>query len=248
MRVNNNLLIVFCLVIISIQTHAQAFMESAPVGTARDGALIVYGSNNIGNKRIPYDRISGSPFWKNEYILATVIDINNQVMGKAPVKLNLYTNEVYFLSPSGEERVVTAGKARKVIFHKGDNEKEILAVFENNLPVIIENNPNAETPSFVQVMNNGDFQLLKHTKMSLITADSLFGTMKRYYFSDQVLYYINNKFGQASRIRKLNKDNVMEMLNIDKNTETWANQNAINFKKEEDVARFLDYLSSKKKG
>ena len=228
--------------------QAQSFLESSPVGTSMDGALIVYGSNNIGTNRIPYDRISGSPFWKNEYIQATVIDINNQVMGKAPVKLNLYTNEVYFLTPNGQERVINAGKARKIIFYKGDNEKEILAVFENNLPIVTENNPNAENPSFVQVLNNGDLQLLKHIKMMLVTADSLFGTMKRYYFSDQVLYYINNKFGQTTRIRKLNKDNIMETINPDNSVEGWLKQNPINFKKEEDIAIFFDYLSSKKKG
>lgn len=248
MRVLNIILISIMVLGISLETHAQAFLESQPVGTSRDGVLVVYGSNNIGNKRIPYDRISGSPFWKNEYQMATVIDNNNQIMGKAPVKLNLYTNEVYFLTPKGEERVVTAGKARKIIFQKEDNEKEVLAVFENNLPVIIENNPNAESPSFVQVMNNGDLQLLKHNKVLFVTADSLFGTMKRYYFSNQVLYFLNNKFGQTNRLRKLNRDNVMEMLNSDSNSEAWIKQNSINFKKEEDVIRFLDYLNTRKKG
>lgn len=248
MRLLNFFMISITVLVISLETHAQAFLESQPIGTSRDGVLVVYGSNTIGNKRIPYDRISGSPFWKNEYQMATVIDNNNQIMGKAPVKLNLYTNEVYFLTPKGEERVVSAGKARKIIFHKEDNEKEVLGVFENNLPIITENNPNAESPSFVQVMNNGDLQLLKHNKVLFVTADSLFGTMKRYYFSNQVLYYLNNKFGQTNRLRKLNRDNVMEMLNSDSSAETWINQNSINFKKEEDVVRFLDYLNTRKKG
>ncbi|MFM9911655.1 MAG: hypothetical protein ACKVOW_20205 [Chitinophagaceae bacterium] len=236
------------LLIFSNSLMGQVSLESAPVGTSGDGALIVYGSNTIGNNRIPYDRISGSPFWKNEYILASVIDNSNQIMGKAPIKINLYSNEVYFLNDKGEERVITSGKVRKVIFYKKDNEKEILAVFENNLPVIVENNPNAETPSFVQVMNNGDMQLLKHIKMTLGTADSLFGTMKRYYFSAQTMYYINNKYGQSNRLRKLNKDNLIATINADARAEAWLNQNPLNLKKEEDVVRFLDYLNSRKKG
>lgn len=248
MRVLDIILISTLILGISPETPAQTFLESHPVGTSRDGVLVVYGRSNIGNTRIPYDRISGSPFWKDQYQLATVLDNNNQVMGKAPVKLNLYTNEVYFLTPKGEERVVTAGLARKIIFHKGDNEKEVLAVFENNLPVIVENNPNAESPSFVQVMNNGDLQLLRHNKVLFVSADSLFGTMKRYYFSNQVIYYLNNKFGQNNRLRKLNRDHVMELINSDSQSEAWIKQNSINFKKEEDVIQFLDYLNSRKKG
>jgi hypothetical protein len=227
----------------------QVFLQSDPVGTSRDGVLVVYGSNNLNsNQRIPYNRINGSPFWKDEYQQATLIDRNNQVLGKAKVKLNLYTNEVYFLSPSGEERVAAAGKVRKVIFHDDDSVKKIKAVFENNLPIITETNPRAENPSFVQVFNTaGDWQLLKLTRVLFNSGDSLFGTQKRYYFANQVLYFLNDKYGQITKLRKLNKDNIGELINIDAAAEAWCRQNSINFKKEEDIARFIDYYNSRKK-
>ena len=228
----------------------QVSLESSPAGGTTDGALVVYGSDNINNnKRIPYEKISGSPFWKSEYQLATIIDVKNQVLGKAPSKLNLYTNELYFISPKGEERVAAPGKVRKLVFYKGaDTTSEIVAVFENNLPLIVENNPNAENPSYVQVLNNGDVQLLKHVKKMFVTADSLFGTMKRYYFSDQVSYYLNSKYGQNIRLRKLSRENVLETLRIVAADEAWIKKNGINFKKEEDVIRFLNYYNNREKG
>lgn len=237
----------FSFVLVLSGVQAQMFLESQPVGTSRDGVLVVYGQSGGNNSRIPYERINGSPYWRNEYILASLIDKSNQVLGKAPVKLNLYTNEVYFLTPQGQERVAASGKVRKIIFYKDEEGKEILTVFENNLPNIVEVNPTAENPSFVQVMNSGDFQLLKHTRMQFITADSLFGTMKRYRFSDQIHYYLNNKFGQVTKLKKLSRDAVVENLNIDRTVEAWIKENGINLKKEEDVVRFLDYMNSRKK-
>lgn len=227
-------------------TSAQVFLESAPVGTQQDAGLIVYGRTG-NNNRIPYDKISGSPFWQNVYLPAMLFDKSNQLLGKAPVKLNLYTNEVYFQTPKGEERVAAAGKVRKIIFYRNTDYKDIVAVFENGLAMIPEVNPRAEDPSYVQVLNNGDAQLLKHIRMQFVTADSLFGTMKRYYFSDQIHYYLNTKFGQVVRLKKLNKDLVVENLNIDREAEAWIRQQGMNLKKEEDVVRFLEYWNGRKK-
>ena len=80
-----------------------------------------------------------------------------------------------------------------------------------------------------------------------LSADSLFRTMKRYYFSDQVNYYVNNKYGQNTRLRKLSRENILETLRIVAADEEWINKNSIDFKKEEDVIRFLNYYNSRKK-
>lgn len=247
MKFRRGFFLLYLLIHIMPTVFGQISMESQPVGTSRDGVLVVYGSNNIGSNRIPYEKIRGTPFWKPYYIMATLIDRNNLVMGKAPVKLNLYTNEVYFTTPKGEERVAAPGKVRKIIFYKDDESNEILAIFENNLSIIVEANPRAENSSYVQVMNTGDVQLLKHIKATFVTADSLFGTMKRYYFSEHVAYYINNKFGQIQKLKKLNKDAIMENINLDREAEAWIKQQNINFKKEEDLMRFLEYWNGRKK-
>jgi hypothetical protein len=79
-----------------------------------------------------------------------------------------------------------------------------------------------------------------------MTGDSLFGTMKRYYFLEQVSYYMHNKFSQHTHFRKLSR--IMCWKTCDREPmEKWIKENAIIFKKEEDVIRFLNYYNSQKK-
>lgn len=226
---------------------AQAFLESQPVGTSRDGVLIIYGSSNMNNNRIPYDRISGSPFWNSDYVMATLSDPENHVFGRMPVRLNLYTNEVYFKTPGGEVRVAAEDRVRKIIFHPNDTSQAVYAIFENELASIRTSNPNAKGTAYVQVMNQGDYQLLKHIKKMFITADSLFGTMKRYYFSEQIHYYLNDRFGQAYKLKKLSKEAVTEKMNLNKEEEEWIRQQGLTMRKEEEVLQFLTYLNEKRR-
>ena len=223
-------------------------LDSSPVGTTRDAGAVVFGSSTLGStQRIPYESINGNPFWKPDFLMATILDQNNQVVGKAYSKLNLYSNELYFITPKGELRVAAPGKVRKVVFYKGrDTTSEVVAVFETNPSFITEKNPNED--AYVQVLNKGDFQLLKHNQILLMSGDSLMGTYKRYYFLEQVNYYINDKSGKYTHFRKLNRNNILESLNMDDSIKTWIKQNDINFKKEEDVIRFLNYYNSQKKG
>ena len=223
-------------------------LDSSPVGTTRDAGAVVFGNSTLGtNQRIPYERISGSPFWKPDFQMASILDQNNQVVGKAFSKLNLYSNELYFITPKGELRVAAPGKVRKVVFYKGrDTTSAVVAVFETNPPFITEKKPNED--AYAQVLNTGEFQLLKHIEILLQTGDSLMGTYKRYYFLEQVNYYINDKSGKYNHFRKLNRNNTLETLTIDDSIKTWIKQNDINFKKEEDVIRFLNYYNSRKKG
>jgi hypothetical protein len=226
---------------------AQAFLESQPVGTSRDGVLIVYGSSGMNNNRIPYERISGNPFWKPGFQMATLSDAANNLYGRMPVKLNLYTNEVLFKTPGGEERVAAEGKVRKILFHPDDTSKTVSAIFENELASIRTSNPNAQGTAYVQVLNQGDYQLLKHIKKMFVTADSLFGTMKRYYFSEQIHYYLNDRFGQAYKLKKLSKEAVTEKMNLDKEEEEWIRSSGLSMRKEEEVLQFLNYLNEKRR-
>ncbi|MFM2145940.1 MAG: hypothetical protein RL732_776 [Bacteroidota bacterium] len=229
-------------------SQAQGFMESQIVPPTKDGILYIYGQESYQmDERIPYERIKGSPFWKDEFQLATLLDKYNRKLIKAPAKLNLLTNEVYFINPQGEVRVPNAGLVAKVLFHSNDTGIQSVIVFENNLPVLVETNPNAANPPFVQVINNGSVQLLKYRKVQIAKADSLFGTLKRYYFSSQTIYFLNRDNGQTIKLRKLNEETVTDQLKPDADERTWIKMNRLNLKKEEDVIQFLNYLNTRRK-
>ena len=229
-------------------SQAQGFMESQIAPPTKDGILYIYGQESYqSDERIPYERIKGSPFWKDEFQMATLLDKYNRKLIKAPAKLNLLTNEVYFINAQGEVRVPNAGLVAKVIFYVLDTGTAVDAVFENNLPVLVETNPNAANASYVQVINSGAIQLLKYRKVQIARADSLFGTLKRYYFSSQTIYFLNRDNGQTIKLRKLSEETVTDQLKPDADERAWIRTNRLNLKREEDVIQFLNYLNARHK-
>jgi hypothetical protein len=233
------------LIVVTIFCNTSMLLAQVTIETnaAEATSMVVYGSSDL-KKTLTYGQLKGSAFWKEEWQMATLIDKDNKTIDKVKIRLNLYTNEIHFLSKTGKELVVVPGLVRKVVVHKSDESNDILAVFENEMDQIVEHNTAAENSSYVQVMNFGDIQLLKHTRKKIASADSLFGTLKRYYFSEQVMYYVNNKYGKTERLKKLNQDNLMSLLPMFEKHKNWISSNNINFKKEEDVVRFLDYYNA----
>ena len=120
-----------------------------------------------------------------------------------------------------------AGLVAKVIFHVQDTGTAVDAVFENNLPVLVETNPNAANASYVQVINSGAVQLLKYRKVQIARADSLFGTLKRYYFSSQTIYFLNRDNGQTIKLRKLSEETVTDQLKPDADERAWIRTNRL---------------------
>lgn len=234
------LIIIAAISFCHLSISAQVTIET---NAAEATSMVVYGSSDL-KKTLTYGQLKGSAFWKEEWQMATLIDKDSKTIDKVKIRLNLYTNEIHFISKAGKELVVVPGLVRKVVVHKSDESNDVLAVFENEMDQIVENNTQAENSSYVQVMNFGDIQLLKHTRKKIATADSLFGTLKRYYFSEQVMYYMNDKYGKTERLKKLNQDNLMDVLPMFSRHKNWIASNNINFKKEEDVVRFLDYYNA----
>jgi hypothetical protein len=242
----NKIVTLIVVAMFSLSAVAQVTIET---NAAEASSMVVYGSSDL-KKTLTYGQVKGSAFWKDEWQIATLIDKDNKTIDKTKIRLNLYTNQIHFENKAGNELVVEEGLVRKIVIHKTDDPNGILAVFENEMDQIVEHNTQAENSSYVQVMNFGDIQLLKHTRKKITAADSLFGTMKRYYFSEQIIYYINDKYGKTERLKKLNQDNLMELLPMFSRHNNWISANKINFKKEEDVVRFMDYYNAfaKEKG
>ncbi len=100
-----------------------------------------------------------------------------------------------------------------------------------------------EIDDFVQLMNPGKYQLLKYAKRRVGTADSLFGTQKRYFFKDELTYFI--RAGEkVEKLKRLNEEFILSLIPLASNHKLWIRENNINFKKEEDVIRFLNYFNS----
>ena len=133
------------------------------------------------------------------------------------------------------------GIIKKIIFYKNNDTSSIDRTYISDISLMEANNEYGNP--FMQVMNNGKYALLKRTMKDVNSADSLFGTQKRYYFATTEKFYMLS--GQKIEpLNKLSKDPVTFRLPDASKCNEWLQQNKINFKKEKDVILFLNYYNS----
>ncbi|MFN2456678.1 MAG: hypothetical protein ABR502_00615 [Chitinophagaceae bacterium] len=187
--------------------------------------------------RIPYDKVKGSPFWREEFIPAKLYTKTGQIYS-ATIRLNLATNEIHFLK-NGEEMVLVGLDVSRIMFTDKDS-----VIFLGNIPHLFIQNKKVD--DYMQVLSAGEYQLLKHKKRKVGSADSLFRTQKRYFFTDEIYYFLHFN-DRVERIKKLNKDAILEYLPLASSFAAFIEQNKIDFKKEADVIRFLNYYNANRK-
>jgi hypothetical protein len=221
--------------------ESQIYIEKGPVGALKGAEIMIYGPD-LSQMMLPYSRIKGSPFWKDQWQLASLYS-EDRLIGIVPVKINLVTNDIHFLQNDQELVATDQNKITAIIFHPGSDSELVTAAFMKDLSKYSVNEKNLNV--VMQVMNYGQYELLKYVNRKVASADSLFGTQKRYFFRDDVSYYLKAD-NMVQNIRKLSEDNFYELipaLTIAVN-QKWIKENKINFKKEEDIVRFLNYYNS----
>lgn len=237
-----NTLLLTVLIVAVQPLLSQVILESGHSGATKDGALIVYGSDNL-RKAIPYERIRGNAYWKNEWTKAFFFNQQDTPLGSYSAKFNYVTGEVHYKTKNGDEQVVIPGTLNAVVFMQENDSTRIKTVFKTNIPEIKKIASCKEC--FVQEMNQGDIKLLKITQRLLKTKDSLFGTLKQYYFFDQLEYFIQH--GELyDRVKRLNKDVALKFIPGLTAHQDWINKNDIDFRKEEDFIRFLEMYNQSK--
>lgn len=227
--------------LLTLQLHSQVILESGHSGATKDGALIVYGSDNL-RKAIPYESIRGNAYWKNNWTKAFLFNQQDTLLGSYQARFNFATGEVHFIDHSGTEQVAIPGTINAVVFMKEDDSTQIATVFKNNIPEIRKQASCKDC--FVQELNQGELKLLKITQRLLKSKDSLFGTLRSYYFYDQIEYFIQH--GELyDRVKRLSKDVALKFIPDLPAHDEWIRNNRIDFRKEEDFIRFLNYYNKK---
>ena len=200
-------------------------------GRIKDEATFNTSGSVIGLK---YSEIAGSPFSKSDYSIAALYK-GEKKLGTAPVKINLFKDEIYFLK--GEEELVLEEQGiTKIVFsNTGDT-----TTFLRGYPNIFLNGKKVD--GFVQVMNTGRYELLKYTKKEVGTADSAMN-YKRYYFSETTHYFLKD-MKKVERIKKLDDKNILPFLPKSNTLSEWIKTNGIDLRKEKDVILFLNYYNT----
>jgi len=232
----------FVLLFLALQAGAQVFVESGPVGTSRDGQISVYGLNGA-NSRIPYYKFKGSPFLNPDWLKAELYRPDGKPMGIFPVRLNLVTHEVHFLDSKGYELAANDGIVSRVTFIDSLSDGKPRRTFRNDYEgVSATYNRNKR---YAEELNPSDPCLLRVDIRDGREADSMFGTLKRYYFADRFDYFV--RVGKrVEKVRRLSQEEIFALLPAKQDAVDFVKKNKLNMKREEDVVRLFDYLASVK--
>jgi hypothetical protein len=194
------------------------------------------GVSNLGKQRLSYEQVKGSPFFYDEFHQAEIFMTDGRSMGKYMVKFNLLTQEFHFLGKGKAEMVVPNDIVRKIVVYDKTDTAVQKAVFLRTLDFTTPGGkPMGE---YAEQLNNGNAILYKVSKKNVVTADSLFGTLKRYHFGTSYAYFVGMN-GRVTQLKKLSDDVIFTALPAVGKLEDWARKNKINLKKEEGVLALL---------
>jgi hypothetical protein len=194
------------------------------------------GVSNLGKQRLSYDQVKGSPFFYEEFHQAEIFMKDGRSMGKYMVKFNLLTQEFHFLGKDNAEMVVPNDIVRKIVVYDKNDTAVQKAVFVRTLDFTTTGGkPIGE---YAEQLNSGNAILYKVSKRNVVTADSLFGTLKRYYFGTTDAYFVGMN-GRVTQLKKLSDDVIFTALPAVDKLEDWARKNKINLKKEDGVLALL---------
>lgn len=191
--------------------------------------------HRLENTSIPYDQIEGSPFW-NDTLQSARLYSSAGYLGIYPVRINFATNEIYF-QRGMEELVLTENLVTRIVFPR----KVDSTIFISQVPNMLLNRKPVD--AFIQVLNSGNYQLLKLLRRKVVSVETPSRTAKTYHFSNEVSYFIKQD-KRIEYIRKLSKENILLFLPGASSLFSWIKENSISFKNENDIVRVLTYYNS----
>lgn len=233
---------ILALQFIMFNVQGQVFIETGSPTNPRDafGSIVVYGSGGL-SQSIPYNRIRGNAFWQDEWQKAYFFDSRDSAKGNYRAKFNFATQEVHYINKMGEEQAAIPGELKTIVFMQKEDSNKVSSIFR--MPIDeIRIKANCKK-CYIQELNQGDTKLLKITKREVRSADSLFGTQKRYYFNDTEEYFVQTG-EQYNKIKRLSKDAFFAHIPGKTVYDAWIKEKGLRFNNESDYIIFLEHYNT----
>ena len=183
--------------------------------------------------------ISGSPFINTNWMPAKITLTKGKEIGPLLVKLNIESNELYFLDSNGKEMIAREGLIKKIDFINYYSKDSTRYIFKSGYPNIDKQNENY----FYQVFTEGKIELLaKKFKYIRTVKDELSGEIIKDFVDGAITLYVYSFDNMQLFQPKI--DFVLSLL-IDKQEEvsTFINANKINLKKTADLIKLFSYYN-----
>jgi len=206
-----------------------------------DGNVKVFDPSSIHagkNTLISYTDIEGTPFW-NEKWNPAILFFNNGSKAKInQAKLNLYTNEIHYLSSTGEELAVDNNGITRLVFLNKNNLTQPIASF-----ALLMNHITGNGTAYYKVLNAGLFQLILLQKQFIKTSpyDPIQGKSITSFYSKKD-YAIYNE-GKIIPLRDLDKTSVLTAIPVNTITADWLNSTKSKLRNEKEVIEYLEQVN-----
>jgi len=186
-----------------------------------------------------YDpQITGSPFIHDDWVSAKLTLSRGKEIGPLPIKLNIESNELYFLDSAGKEMIADDGLVKKVDCIDYYVKDSLRYIFKNGYPSIEGRNENY----FYQVFTEGRIELLAR-KFKYIRSEKndLSGEVSRSFVDGVVVLYVY-AYGMIQPL-KSNKNFITGLWDENKQQEMnkYISDNKINFKSTSDLIKLFNY-------
>ncbi len=226
---------------VAFQVQAQVIIELGRKVDDKNSisSINVYGTGEIG-KKVSYNQVAGSPFYRHQWQQARLYDRQGRNYGQWPVRFNLVSQEVHYLDSRQNEMALPLELIGKIEFLDSVSDRVTDQFFSVNSDMARQTDCKG---CLYLVMNEGQTSLLKITQRVVREADSLFGTMKRYYYHDNNEYFVQSE-KQFNRLRKLSREDFFNHIPGASLYMDWIKKQKLKFKKEEDYLIFLKYYNS----
>lgn len=181
--------------------------------------------------------ISGDPFWQDEWNTAIVYTSEHAILF-SKVKLNVYTNEVWYITPDSVTMIAKKGTIKALTFFKGSDTTRVLANFFYLV------NTDDHNYHFFEFMNLGKAQLVKLNSVTINKSpfDPFTGRAEQRYMPhvDYYIYYNS----ELTLLKGNYKDDIFKILNPPGTAKEWLDKNKNKLKSKQDILLFLDYFNT----
>jgi len=189
-----------------------------------------------------YDpQITGSPFINDDWVPARVTLSRGKEIGPLPVKLNIESNELYFLDSTNKEMIAADGLIKRIDCVDYYSKDSIKYIFKSGYPAIDGQNENY----FYQVFSEGRIEFIaRKFKYIRVEKNELTGDVSKRFIDGGVVLYVY-AYGIMQPF-KPNKNFVASLWEEDKQQEmnNFITTNKISFKSIPDLVKLFNYYDS----
>jgi hypothetical protein len=193
--------------------------------------------NSLLNDKYQPD-IEGTPFLIKDWKIATLVTKKGVQVNNVSVKLNIESNELYYLDSAGKTWIANAGNVVKISLINFDGKDNTTTVFKCGYPAIGKQTNNY----YYQVLADGKIALLKKLYKTIETFKNDLSGEKRREFVEGTRIFVF----VAGEIKEVKNDKgfILDLMN-DKQAaiEKYLDLNKINFKKTADLEKLIGYYN-----